>query len=513
MTDNHSNDSASDYLNLFAAENLLATSPIMEQVVKLRNNISRNSDGNLVDYDDMLRRIQSEVDILPVLELQQNVAAGTEGAYQRQLLHALERINDDHDRVLRKLLKMKSRLVNAISLMKNQRSQFAAFYNLAIPVAIHATNIPKLKLSAANIKEMAAGEYSRLMDNLDQAAPSLISELEILELEIKGRKAAQAAKYALGKDQVNAMWNSFQSSGAIGMDDNPDALIRKFPVDEEDEDEIPSFVSRHTKEVRTAANASLVRPPQTMCSVCGEKQVDSPSGMTCINGHGGVEPDEDEEIGGFELKGTFFKKGDPKPITPISDEDGGDAVVIRTSRVIKMPDWSKERLEELAENEPSGVMACSPEIYEEIKANNEPDAEGLAAIAEIARKANAETMAEIEATHKTKMDKLTTIPIPELTNIEEILKVKTSVVDYPNEPLVVVDYKAKWDDLQPTTTKAVVIEDIEDDLQPMKVAKVTALVGEPVEDIESVLNDPEPLATVAPATPRKKLMIMEEDEL
>jgi hypothetical protein len=34
-----------------------------------------------------------------------------------------------------------------------------------------------------------------------------------------------------------------------------------------------------------------------------------------------------------------------------------------------------------------------------------------------------------------------------------------------------------------------------------------------VEDIESILNDPPTLATVAATTPRRKLMLLDEDEL
>lgn len=520
MTDNSSNDDTRlDTLLLFTAENLLSDSPFLEQVIKLRDSISRNPDGTVIDYDAVVHRIKDEVDALPSLELQQDVPAGSEGAYQRQLLHALERINDDHDRVTRKLLKIKSRLVNALTMMKIQRGQFTAFYSLAFPIAIHTANIPGMKLSMKAIENMASGEYSRLMDNLDNAALSTISEIGILEVEIKSRKAAQAVKYQLGKDQVNAMWNSFQSNGAIGLDDDPNALLKQFPV-EEDGDEVPSFVSRHTKEVRVGAS---IKKPEAI---------------------GGVLPPGEPFIVG-ELKGTFHKQGDPKPVTPIED-DGGDLVVIRKPMVITMPEWSKSRLLELAEEEDNiggPVLACSPEIYAEIKKNNEevigPDEEGLAAIAELARKANAETMAEIEATRQEKMKKLVTAPEISITEVMKLTApVDACEDDFSNEPLV-RDYKAKWDDLQPTTTKAILIEDIEDSaphtMQEASKLMEEATLGEaleahgfkpipgkalvlpegvkPVEDIESILNAPEPLATQAPVTPRRKLMILDEDEL
>ena len=493
MTDSNSNDDRLSTLLLFTAENLLGDSPFLEQVVKLRDNISRNPDGTVINYDAVVHRIRDEVDSLPSLELQQDVPAGTEGAYQRQLLHALEQINDDHDRVTRKLLKIKSRLVNALTMMKIQRGQFTAFYSLAFPIAIHTANIPGMKLSMKAIENMASGEYSRLMDDLDNAALSTISEIGILEVEIKSRKAAQAVKYQLGKDQVNAMWNSFQSNGAIGLDDDPNALLKKFPVDE-DGDEVPSFVSRHTKEVRVGAS---IKSPVSI--------------------GGTLEPSEQTLVGG-ELKGTFYKQGDPKLVTPIED-DGGDLVVIRKPRIITMPEWSKSRMLELAEAEDNmgGLLACSPEIYAEIKKNNEevigPDEGGLATISELARKANAETMAEIEVETQRKMKKLV---VPPEVPAEEIMKLKADIDecksknDLSNETLV-TDYKVKWDNFQPTTTESVVIEDIEDAATAAKA--VAGLVGEPVEEIESILNDPEPLATVAPLTPRKKLLILEEDEL
>jgi hypothetical protein len=244
------------------------------------------------------------------------------------------------------------------------------------------------------------------MDNLDKTLTSILSELTILELEIKNSKAAQSAKYTLGKDQVNAMWNSIQSSGGIGLDEDSSRLISRSV--EEDWDEVPSFVSRNTKEIRVGSSPLFLKPTDTVCSECGEKQFESPSGTTCSNGHGGALPLIDDEAGikSFLIKGTFVKTGDPKPVTPIVSYDD--------------------------DPEPVAVIVSEPD--------------------------------------KPKFN------ITELTD---------SILN---------------------PTKKILIEDIEDIESP---------VVEPinvVEDIESILNEDVPLASTAPIKPRKKLMLLDDED-
>lgn len=396
-------------MGLFTADHLLFNSPFYGEVIKLRDNLSRNSDGNIIDYDAATKRLRDEVTDLPTLELQMSVPSGTESAYQRQLLHALEKINDDHDRVLHKLFKIKSRLANAVTLMKIQRSQFVAFFSLAFPIAVHELNIPNFKLSVKAIEKIAEGEYSRVMDALDMAAPSTISELEILEREIKRRKAAQADKYQMGKEQVNLMWHSIQSNGAISLDDEPSALLKKLPI-EEDEDEIPSFVSRHTKEVRVGA--SIKRP----------------------------EP---------EIKGTFFKQGDPKPVTPFVDDDGEIFIV--------------------------GHLLPNGEYEDDL-------------------------------TDKEKL----------VTNGSVTLGAPPVALNQPIS-LPVVSFKpwsvTELTDQMLNPTKPVLIEDIEGIPSQSKAASAPLEKPTLVEDIESFLNRPEPLATPALSEPRKRLVLLDGDEL
>lgn len=478
---------ATDTLNLFTADTLLFGTFIMNQVLALRDELSRGSDGEIISYDDMFLRIQEEVDGLQSLALELDIASGSEGAYQRQLLHALEKINDDCDRVLRKIIKLKSRLINAKSLMTNKCSQFTAFYSLAVPAAIQASGM-KHKFSMSHIKEMAESEFSRLMDNLDNAAPSMINELQILEDEVKSHKKTQAEKYQLGKDQVNAAWTSIQgnSNSGISLDDDPGKLLKsqsKFPVDEE-LDEIPTYVSRNSKEVRVAANPSLeprskpdpeprvVDPLKTAllevedaidhelgvttrsleepydenclldtnCAKCGEQQFNTPSGATCKNGHGGA-----EGVSRDEIKGTFIKRGDPKPITPIVD-DGGDPITVvftpdsppaQPPIQWSQPEWSESRILELSEDEPGGIMAASPEIFEELKSATDQD------------KSFAEALEE-----------------------SGFKPVKGARLIHDEGP------KAK-----------------------------------PIEDVDSFMNEPEPIATAAPTSPRRKLMLLDDEDI
>lgn len=307
-------------LALFYAENILRDSPILGQIRKLRDTMSRDSEGNLISYDDMYLRIQSEADKLPTLELQMSIAPGHEGVYQRQLLHALELIIEEYERVLRKVINLKSKLLNALNLMKNSKAQFAAFYSIGLPVACHYAAIPKLKITAAHAKDMAGSEFSRLVDSMDILAVSMVSELEILESEIKNKKKTQLEKYQLGKDQVNAMWDSIPMPKGVGLDDNPNSLIGEDI--EEEEEGMPSFVSKYSKEVRVSSSPSYVKPLDLLCSVCGEPQFNTTSGDVCPNGHGGAPGVP------AASKVGFTKFGDAVPINPIILEDGQKETIL-----------------------------------------------------------------------------------------------------------------------------------------------------------------------------------------
>jgi hypothetical protein len=452
MTDSN-NNSRADSLKLFTAENVLGGSPFLAHVLRTRDDLSRSSDGNIVDYDAAADRLKEEVRNLPRLELQTNVPSGAESAYQRQLLHALEKINEDHDRVARKLIKIKSRLMSALTVMKNQRAQFKAYFILGFPVAIHTAAIPGMKMSPKDIGEVAAAEYSRIMDNLDNVAIGLVGEIEMLEAETKLSKAAATESYKQGKAQVDLMWHSIQSHSAIGLDDDPGALLKKPLIEEEDGDEIPSFVSRHTKEVRFGAS---IRP--------------EPTG---------------------EIKGTFFKQGDPKPVTPAVD-DSGEPVVIT------MPQWSNSRLLELAEEEEKAelgpVLACSPEIYEEIKAQNE-EPKSVEPEPDLGVLSDSHTIGDYKLTwdltdqilHPTKSVLIEDIEDSPPHTMQEASKLMAEAT--LGETLDAVDFK-------PVTGKALILPE-----------------GKLVEDIESFINSPELLATPAPTNPRKKLVLLDEDEL
>ena len=463
--------SKADYMSLFTAENVLKDTPFLAHVLRTRDDISRSSDGNIIDYYTAVLRLKDEVDSLPRLELQTNVPSGSESAYQRQLIHALEKINEDHDRVASKLIKVKSRLMAAITMMKDQRAQFKAYFILAFPVAIHTADIPGMKMNPKDIGDVAAGEYSRMMDNLDNVAIGLISEIVLLEAKTKLSKASAAESYKQGKATVDLMWHSVQSHGAIGMDDNPGALLKKSLIEEEDGDEIPSYVSRHTKEVRFGA--SIKRP---------------------------------EDAAPAEIKGTFYKEGDPKPVTLV-DEDGEIRVVSFTLPERKDPveypvtisesEWSPTRLLELAEEEEKAelgcpVLACSPEIYEESKAQNEEPK-----------------------------------PVEPESVKPESVKPELDLSDSH----VIGDYKLKWDLTDQPTTSSVLIEDIEDSpphsMQEASKLMEEASIGEAVvpdfkpvtgkvltaPELENLLNEHDPLATPAPINPRKKLVLLDEDEL
>ena len=392
-----------DLFAVLSADNILRGSVILSQVLDLRNTLSRNSEGELINYDDMALRIQSEVDDLTTLQLDMNLASGSEGAYQRQLIFALEKIYDDYDRVLIKISGLKSRLVNAQSLLDDKFSQFAAFYSLALGGAIKKVDL-SLKLSVDHVKKLAKSEFTRLVDSLDNLVPSLISELEILEDKVRQEKKTQQEKYQLGKDQVNALWNSIQSVGnkGISLDEASGKLVKKqqpTEVEVEEFDDIPSYVSKISKEVRVAANPNL--KPAT-------------------------KPDD-------EIKGTFVKYGDHKPVTTLERE------------------WSKNALD-LLEEKPK--------------------------------------------------DK----PQPLLAPYDDFCLLDTDCSICGKQ-----QFNAPSGVICPLGHGGA--DGVERNPVKLEISfEGVTLRNKPIEDIESFMNEEEPLATPAPSTPRKKLTIMEDDE-
>src|SRR5208337_4081078 len=164
-------------------------------------------------------KLQSLVDGLERLTLQVDLPPGTENQYIVQLITAQEKILDDSDRVLRKVLHFEGKLKDAQKQISRAGAGFKAWYILAANQLLDGLDV---KLPPAQVKDLAEAEFSRLMDNLDVAVESLLAAVQIETAKAKQHKNFQKEKFAIGKQQADASWTS--TMGSFG-NTSPPAIL------------------------------------------------------------------------------------------------------------------------------------------------------------------------------------------------------------------------------------------------------------------------------------------------
>src|SRR5208282_644664 len=87
-------------------------------------------------------------------------------------------------------------------------------------------------------------EFSRLLSNLDVKIDNLISSVEHQIEEARQHKKIQSEKHSLGKDQANASWTSKMTNFGGIAPSRADDMAQIPDDEEEDDDEVPAFVSR-----------------------------------------------------------------------------------------------------------------------------------------------------------------------------------------------------------------------------------------------------------------------------
>jgi len=261
------------------SEALLGESQLFEQIKKLCADLRyETADGRLA-FDDYFRTLVEAIDAIPKLELENDVAPGTETTYQMELAQSAERIVDDCDRIFRRLNHFSGKLRQAEDRVNNQRAEFVAWYMLA---ALALVKDLDLKLPVVEVRKLGEAEFSRHMGGLDSALTYLIEAVKIETNKVAHHKAAQKEKYDYGVDQANASWTSTLPafSGAV-----PEGRAdQRSAVQEPDEEDTPP--------------PSFIRDSLRI-----------------------LKPEEPPKVGQDEIKGTFAKTGDPRPVVPVKEQD------------------------------------------------------------------------------------------------------------------------------------------------------------------------------------------------
>jgi hypothetical protein len=231
-------------LNAVKSENLLAGSILLTQIEELRISLRYRSDGELFSYDDYFLVLQKQIEGISRISLDTEIGPGHESQYQIQLINALENVFDDCERVTIKLLSFQSKLLVAKERMETLRASFVAWYALAVQQYLSSYDID---LSKMVIADLARAEYERLIGGLDVEVGSLLAAVEVQVKTVKKRKQTAQEKFNLGKDQANAVWTGSLLPGNIGNNSDPGARERLIQSEEEDDDEVPAYVSRQAK--------------------------------------------------------------------------------------------------------------------------------------------------------------------------------------------------------------------------------------------------------------------------
>ena len=79
-------------LDAFKAETLLADANILTKIQNLKVNIQYATDEDKISFDDYLTSIRKEVDNIPRLELETDIAPGTESHYTSLLITSMENV-------------------------------------------------------------------------------------------------------------------------------------------------------------------------------------------------------------------------------------------------------------------------------------------------------------------------------------------------------------------------------------------------------------------------------------
>src|SRR5271157_905906 len=258
----------SGVMSALKAEELMSGSQLFDQITKLSAELSYKSTEGKLAFDDYFKSLVEAVDAIPKLQLEDDVAPGTETTYTIQLTQATENIVDECDRLFRRLNQFEGKLRDAERQVNNQKAEFVAWYMLAAGILLKDL---ESKLPQTKIANLAEAEFSRLMGGLDVVLTSLIDAVKIETNRVSQHKATQKEKYNLGKDQANASWtSSLPAFGNAFTEDRGDVS----GVQEMDDEDVPAKIAAKPQ-ISIGDSLRIIRPadedpepprPKCICS-------------------------------------------------------------------------------------------------------------------------------------------------------------------------------------------------------------------------------------------------------
>ena len=186
-------------LNTLHAENLLEGQPILATLRSIPDRMFYKS-KSFTDYFDSL---QGEVLSVGALKLRGDVNMVTASSYLVELATGYEQVLDGLNRTTIDAQALLGQCKTVYARVTTLKGPFLVYWSICAREAMTGQGAWD-KLTASDIKCLAAEEFTAVLGEADQILAALIEGLTLTMENLKSMRKLAADKYAIGKDQVNA---------------------------------------------------------------------------------------------------------------------------------------------------------------------------------------------------------------------------------------------------------------------------------------------------------------------
>lgn len=282
-----------------SASRLLANTFALSQVEALKGRLANyylDEEGASVTYEAAFDKLVKSAGEIAEIELQPYISPGTEAHYMQRTLSLHTQVMEATSRLIIKVTKFKSNLMNRARELGACKGLFSPFYTVAVESEMTELGIPPMK--AAEIKSMVNSQFADMMGGAELDLQSLIDAATLLIAMLKDTAKLSKAKYELCSDQVSASLaqnavdyrgtgiepmnsNSHPLAGLRGLagvqiaddgDDTPDP-IEPDPEPEEEDQAPVVYTSRKAK---TGVKVEIHADDSVDVTVQGDLTIEAP---------------------------------------------------------------------------------------------------------------------------------------------------------------------------------------------------------------------------------------------
>lgn len=206
-------------LRQLQARELLAGFPIIQSLDGLRDQATYKG----IPFVDYIDTLQTELSNIPVMALWATLDPGTASAYLTELTRSYELVVEGLGRVQSDAQCFLGRVKTVHAKAATLKAPFLALWSIGAADKIGDTVLKKL--SASDLKALATMEFSTFLDEADLEWAAVIETVDIIIDNIKLARKLAGEKYAMGKDQINAVLQELDIPD-VGLEGRPTATKR-----------------------------------------------------------------------------------------------------------------------------------------------------------------------------------------------------------------------------------------------------------------------------------------------